>query len=165
MMFKCFPVSHFLKEVPYFLTFYHFWLLGMMVLAWLCLLQGNQETFSQDIMNFAYFRSLLQLTTTIFGRTHRHTHTNKHTISWCFLLDFVHKAWWSRNRGLCVHRDSVPTFSSPFTLGFIHLQIGISLSGNWLMYPGPSSCYCLEEIFISPWYHTSFNPQGYTEQS
>lgn len=162
MMFKCFPVSHFLKEVPYFLTFYLFWLLCMMVLAWPCLFLGNQETFSQDIMNFAYFRSLLQLTTTIFGRTHRHAHTNipSHG-AFCWILS-------TRHDGLeteaCVCTGTLPTFSSPFTLGFIHLQIGISLSGNWLMYLGPS-CYCLEEIFISPWNHTSFNPQACTEHS
>lgn len=33
---------------------------------------------------FAYFRSLLQSTTTILGGPHRHAYPNTHAISWCF---------------------------------------------------------------------------------
>ena len=170
MMFICFPLSHLLEEVPYFLTFHYFWSLCIMVLAWLCLmlthiLSENQEYSPQDILGFAYYRSLLQLTITIFGGTHRHAHTNTHAISRCFSLDFIH-----RHNGLgseaCVCTGALCS---------VHIQLPLH---SWPL-PSPSrqlttvrTGYCIQhlltvvalrKLFTSPWYDTSFNLQGCTE--
>lgn len=46
--------------------------------------QETRECFPQNTLGFAYFRSLLQSTTTILGGPHRHAYPNTHAISWCF---------------------------------------------------------------------------------
>lgn len=127
--------------------------------------QRTREYSPQDILGFAYYRSLLQSTITIFGGTHRHAHTNTHAISRCFSLDFVH-----RHNGL---RSEVCVCTG--ALCSVHIQLPLH---SWPL-PFPSrqlttvrTGYCIQrlliviasrKLFTSPWYDTSFNPQGCTE--
>lgn len=163
MIFKCFPVSHFLKEVTYFLTFYYFWSLCTMVLAWPWLILGNQEIFPLNIMNFAYFRSLLHWLQRFFighSEMHTQTHIPSHGAFYWILS--------TRHDGLgteaCVCIGNLCPLSVP-----LHSRLYLPPNRHltqWELakYPGSFCYHCLEEIFISSWYHTSFNSQGYTKQ-
>lgn len=141
-MFKCFLLSHFLKEVPYFLTFYYFdhsvwWYWHNSAWCAAIYFQVTGEYPPKDMLHFAYFRSLLHLTTASFGRMHSQC-THKHTCHpWYYLpLDFI---WWSWNRDLCVHRDTLLCSAQPrvpfFTLSLFHLQV--SNSPLWEVGAGP----------------------------
>lgn len=110
--------------------------------------QRTREYSPQDILVFAYYRSLLQSTITIFGGTHRHAHTNTHAISRRFALDFVHRHNGLRSEA-CVCSGALCSVhsASPSLLASSISKQAAHHSENWVLYPASSYCRCLEETF------------------
>lgn len=113
--------------------------------------QETRECFPQNTLGFAYFRSLLQSTTTISGGPHRHAYPNTHTVLRCFsVLSSIGIMVLGQRPAYVQGHCALLPFGPPLLLASSISKQAAHYSENGVLYPGSSHSHCLEETLSHP---------------